>query len=104
AGEQLAIVVAVGEPARRECADDVHRPEERDRARRGHLGEAVLDRVRDEVPSDEAVRGVAANEEARREEPEIAGPRGLAKRRRPLILGPAGRRDHWRLAERARAG
>ena len=83
AGEQLAIVVAVGEPARGKRANDVHRAEECDRARRGHLGEAVLDRVRDEVRSDEAVRRVAADEEARREEPEIAGPRGLAKRRRP---------------------
>jgi hypothetical protein len=63
----------------------------------------VLDRVRDEVRPDEPVRGVAADEEAAREKPEVARAYRLAKRRRAAVLCPHRRGDHGRFAHRFRS-
>ena len=98
--QEAARIDAVGQPAARDRADEVEEAHDRERARGGHGGEPVVDRVRDEVLADEAVGRGAADEERAGEEPEVRGPdradasrpdrRGGSGRSRPSVT-PSGR-------------
>ena len=59
------------------------------RAGGDRLAEAVLRGVRDQVGADQATGRVAADEEAPGQQPEVAGPGGLARRRASGFLGRA---------------
>jgi hypothetical protein len=69
--QQLARVIAVGQPATRNRPDEVEDAHHRQCGCRRGLREAVLDGVRDEMRADDPVRRRAAHEECPGEEPEI---------------------------------
>ena len=83
--EQPARVVAIGEPARAEGADEVEDADHGEQAGGRHLGHAVIHRGRDQVRPDQPVRRRAADEEAPREQPER---RGAGRRHEAADRGP----------------
>ena len=90
--EQQTRVVTVGQPAGARGADQVEDADRREQRRRGHLAEPVIDRGRDQVRPDQAVRRGAADEEASGEQPERGRPPDVAEashRAREGIAGSA---------------
>ena len=79
--QEPARVVAVGQPARRDRADDVEHADRGEQAGALHLREPVVRAGGDEVRADQAVRGRAADEEREHEQLEVTPRRELPQRR-----------------------
>ena len=77
--EELAGVEAIGEPAAGRGAHQVEDAHHREQPRGAHLGDAMVHARRDQVRAHQPVGGRSTNEEAARQEPEVALARALAQ-------------------------
>ncbi len=70
--EQAPAVITVGQPARRHRPGDVEDADHREQARGPDLWDTAVDRRWDQVGADQAIRRESADEEAGRQQPELA--------------------------------
>ena len=78
--QQIAIVVAVRQPARRDGAEEIENAHRRQQARGLNLRDAEIEAHRNQMHLDQPVGAGAANEEGREQDPEHPRFRGIAQR------------------------